>query len=96
MTRTLRRWFSRKWQPIDPQLAEDYRLTFSGLHGERVLQHLLDNVYCQICPSTNPNDVIAHNARRSVIQEILENIDQAERPQRYQVTVEGDPHARSH
>ena len=81
-------WFTQKWRSDAPeQLLEDYRLTFSSLHGQRVLQHLLDNVYCQICHSNDPEDLAAHNGRRSVVQEILENVDRAERPTRYRVEV---------
>jgi hypothetical protein len=89
MTRTLKTWLQEKWRRgLDPSLAQAYQVTFSSLHGRQVLQHLLDEVYCQTCPVTDPIALATHNGRRSVVQEILENIDVAESPQKYQVQEE--------
>jgi len=94
MTARLAKWFQQKWRRAPgAEVLKAYQVTFSTLHGQMVLQHLLDEVYCQTCPSTNPNDVLIHNARRTVIQEILENIDTAENPGKYETpTVEGAAH----
>ena len=90
MTRRFLEWMFHKWQGADAQLVESYRVTFSGEHGTRVLQHLLDSVYCTIYEGNDPNEAVAHNARRSVVHEILANIDIAEHPERYRVSVESE------
>jgi len=85
-------WMQRRWLGYDPQIIRDYHATFVGSpFGQRVLQHLLDNVYCTVYEGTDPIACVTHNARRSVIQEILENIDLAEHPQKYAVKVEISP-----
>lgn len=89
MTRRLRQWLMRKWsRRIEPSLAEAYRLTFTGLHGEQVLAHLMDSIYCRPYEGHDPLELAMHNGRRSVIHEILENIDLAERPESYTITQE--------
>ena len=73
---------------MEPGLAEAYRLTFSGLHGEHVLAHLMDSIYCRPYEGHDPMEMAMHNGRRSVVHEILENIDLAERPDSYTVKEE--------
>jgi hypothetical protein len=63
-------------------------VTFSTAQGQLVLQHLLDEVYCQTCPVQDPIALAMHNGRRSVVQEILENIDSANDPAKYTYTEE--------
>jgi hypothetical protein len=92
MTRRVRQWLTRKWsREAGPTLAESYRVTFTGLHGERVLQHLMDGVYCSVYEGKDPIEAAHHNGRRSVVQEILENLDLAEQPQKYRVESEKEP-----
>jgi hypothetical protein len=69
-------------------LAHAYQVTFSTAQGQLVLQHLLDEVYCQTCPVQDPIALAMHNGRRSVVQEILENIDSANSPTKYTYTEE--------
>jgi hypothetical protein len=89
MTRMFAAWLSRKWKRrTDPQLAQAYQVTFSTAQGQLVLQHLLDEVYCQTCPVQDALALAVHNGRRSVVQEILENIDSAQDPQKYTYTEE--------
>lgn len=84
MTRRLADWLTRKWQRADvAELHQAYQVTFSTVYGQLVLQHLLNEVYCQTCPSLDPLALATHNGRRSLVQEMLENIDQAEHPDRY-------------
>ncbi len=84
MTRTIREWLGHKWRRrLDPNLGQAYQATFGTLEGRVVLQHLLDEVYCTVCLSKDPTDIITHNGRRSVIQEMLENIDLASQPDKY-------------
>ena len=74
-------WMTQKWaRRLDPGLVQAYQVTFNSLHGRAVLQHLLDEIYCQVCLSKDPIDLSTHNARRSVVHEILENIDMADHP----------------
>lgn len=87
--RVFKRWFTRKWvELLHPNLVRSYYLTFSSMDGQQVLQHLLDHVYCTVYYGTDPNEALAHNARRSVVQEILENIDAGEHPSKYQKDVQ--------
>jgi len=81
-------WFQHRWVGVDENLLKDYLVTFSGLQGQRVLQHLMDSVYCTVYEGSNRDEALIHNARRTVIQEILENLDRAEHPQKYEVKVE--------
>jgi hypothetical protein len=87
----LKAWLHRLWQPTLPETIQAYDATFSSYHGQVVLQHLLDNVYCTVYAGTDPNAALVHNARRTVVQEILENIDIARNPMKYQVQSE-EPH----
>ena len=81
MTKRFLQWLDRKWQPVDQTgLREAYQVTFSTLYGQQVLQHLIDQSYATICESNHPIDLAAHNARRSVVHDILINIDVAAQP----------------
>jgi len=87
MTRLFTNWLSQKWRRrTDPALAHAYQVTFSTAQGQLVLQHLLDEVYCQTCPVQDSIALAMHNGRRSVVQEILENIDSAQDPTKYTLT----------
>ena len=89
MTHTLKVWLKHKWlRMVDPGLVRSYHATFSTLDGQRVLFHLLDNVYFKVYEGCEPNIALVHNARRSVIQDILENIDAGEFPSKYNVPVQ--------
>ena len=84
----LRMWLTAKWyRGLDPSLLEAYRATFSSPHGERVLFHLFDTVYCTVYAGTDPLAAALHAGRRSIVQEILENLDMAEHPGKYSVQV---------
>lgn len=80
MTRRFLEWLTQRWdkRPISADLAQDYRATFSTPSGQRVLKHLLDNIYCRAYEGMDATAAVIHNARRTVLQEILENIDQGE------------------
>ena len=92
MIASLTTWFSRKWQTQEPDaLRTAYQVTFSGPHGQQVLQHLIDTIYCQVYEGTDAQAALVFNARRAVIHDILYNIDVATRPQHYTLT-QGDPH----
>ncbi len=92
MTTTLTAWFARRWQTQDADaLRQAYHVTFSGQHGQQVLQHLLDSIYCQVYEGTDAQAALVFNARRAVIHEILYNLDVAQRPQYYGIT-QGDTH----
>ncbi len=81
---TVQRWLQRKWmQFMHPELVKSYHATFASVDGQRVLQHLLDNIYCTVYEGLDPNAALVHNARRSVVQEILLNIDVAEHADKY-------------
>ena len=70
-------WILRKWtrQPDPPdQIRQAYQVAFGSVHGQIVLQHLVDNVYATVCYSKDDIELATHNGRRSVIQDILENV----------------------
>ncbi len=88
---SIQRWLSRRWErSIDPALLEDYRATFEALRGQRVLQHLIDTVYCQVYTGKDPIESAHLNGRRSLVHEILENIDMAANPGKYQTAVDAE------
>lgn len=84
MIPTLHAWLARRWHRApSEEVIHAYQVTFSTLHGQLVLQHLLNEIYCQTCPLNDPIALATHNGRRSVIHEILENLEQAESPVRF-------------
>lgn len=89
-SRTFVEWFQRKWMPPDEAMLRDYQHTFSTLHGQRVLQHLMDTVYCTVYEGTDLAEAFAHNARRSVVHDILYNLDRAANPGKYEVTTSNE------
>jgi len=52
---------------------------------------LLDAVYCTVYEGRDPIEAAMHTGRRSLVQEILENIDLAESPDKYRVRTEEAP-----
>lgn len=87
--KTIVEWLRHKWVGVDPTLLKSYHSTFIGNpQGAQVLQHLLDSVYCTVYEGTDPNAALAHNARRSVVHEILVNLDVAEHPEKWAPKVE--------
>lgn len=78
-------WLTRKWQPVVTEnVLRAYQVTFSTAEGQVVLQHLMDAVYCQVYQGKDPVELAIQNGRRSVVHEILENIDKATEPGKYQ------------
>ena len=73
---TWRRTGWRDWTA--DALLQDYHAAFHTGPGQRVLGHMLDTVYCQVVLSRDPMELAFHNGRRSVLQEILENLQHAE------------------
>lgn len=77
-------WLEYKWDFSHPRVTpEDFLLTFSTDSGRRVLRHLLDTVYCDVYEGTDLNLCFAHNARRSLMHELLQNMDRAQHPMKY-------------
>lgn len=84
--RQFRHWLKIKWQRQNPdELRQAYQITFGGLHGQVVLQHLMDTIYCQVYEGTDAQAALVFNARRSVVHEILYNVDMANRPDHYTI-----------
>lgn len=89
MMKRLKQWFAYRWRRQDEEaLRNAYHLTFSSLHGQQVLQHLLDTVYCQVYEGTNPQECLIFNAKRALVHDILVNIDMAELPSKYRNPIE--------
>ena len=81
----IKKWLGRRWKDYSPvhigiSIRNAYAVTFSGVYGELVLQHLVDSVYCTTYMGSDPILLAAHEGRRSVIQEILELLSEAENP----------------
>lgn len=94
MTHRFRLWFRYKWRTLFAgDLARAYHTTFAHGDGQIVLQHLMDGIYCTVYTGNDPIQAMMHNARRSVVQEILENIDMAENPTKYEIKVESTENA---
>lgn len=82
-------WLRQKWtRKGEDDLKQAYLAAFSSFHGRLVLEHLLSNVYFTVYEGTDPVAAALHNGRRSVVHEILEVIDQAEHPEKYEVKTE--------
>ena len=89
----LKQWFTLKWRRQDAStLREAYRVTFSTIYGQMVLQHLLDTIYCTAYEGTDPQAALVWNAKRAVVHDILMNLDMAEDPEKYQLTNLEDMH----
>ncbi len=70
-------WILRKFQrerESDTIILNACIATFSTPDGQIYLQHLVNNVYATVCYSKDPLEIAAHNARRSVVHEILETL----------------------
>lgn len=69
-------WILQKFSH-PPMLPEETRAayirTFSSADGQLVLQHLVNGCYATVCYSKDPIEQAAHNGRRSLVHEILEN-----------------------
>ena len=90
------RWLPTKWkhenieledrQRLQRQRCEQYRATFASPSGQLVLNELLDAYYCTALDSTATLEQLAFaNGQRFVVQKILETIDEAEHPGKYEV-----------
>lgn len=85
MTTRFIAWLTRRWQPVVTEnVLRAYQVAFSTPEGQVVLQHLMDAVYCQVYQGKDPVELAIQNGRRSVVHEILENIDKATEPGKYQ------------
>jgi hypothetical protein len=86
MTRAFAEWLQRLWRVDEiaaKELAGSYAATFSSAPGQLVLNDLLDKIYCTVYEGTDPNEALVHNARRSVVDEILHNVDLGINPIRF-------------
>jgi hypothetical protein len=81
MKDTIKNWFLAKWSD-QPALAHDYQITFGSASGQRVMAHMMDNVYCTIYEGTDPIAAAMHAGRRSVVHEMLEILDAVENPRK--------------
>lgn len=87
MDQVTEKWLGGKWRLItdDATILKAYYVTFTSPEGALILQHLMDNIYCKVYEGIDPMAALAHNAKRSVIHEILENMDRAANPGKYRV-----------
>lgn len=79
-------WLPLKWRLMHTeQTLQAFPATFNSLHGQLVLQYLLDNIYCTVYEGTDPIGLANHNGQRQVVHLILEHIDRAQQPAKYAV-----------
>ena len=79
-------WLQNRWsgqEHTEEEIAEAYRQTFTTAAGRIVLQDLMDTIYATVSPSTNAEELAAHNGQRSVVHLILQRIDKAENPKKW-------------
>lgn len=89
MLHSIIEWLKHPFEIQDSKdLLDAYNNTFSPLSGQRVIQHLLDSIYCSVYVGTDSIELAYHNGRRSVIQEVLVTLDQARAPQKYELKIE--------
>lgn len=89
MLNSIKRWLQVRWMPrIDSHTIDAYGVVFGSAQGRLVLQHLLDTVYCTVYEGNDPIACAAHNAQRALVQAMLENIDKAQNPAKYEIFVE--------
>jgi hypothetical protein len=71
----LTRWFARRGCVPLPQqsILHAYQRLFASPDGQVVMQHLLDNIFCTVYEGPEPDGAVIHNARRTVVLEILQN-----------------------
>ena len=95
MIEWIKRWLAwRQRKPLNREMLSSYQATFSSPMGQQVLFHLLEEIYCTVAETLNPEEALVLNARRSVVQEILDNITAAERQSEMERKVIGDAMAR--
>ena len=58
---------------VTHEVRQAYIRTFSTPDGQIVLQHLVNGCYATVCYSKDQIEQAAHNGRRSLVHEILEN-----------------------
>jgi hypothetical protein len=75
-------WFLGQ-QPTEEDALVAYRMM-----PENVLKHLAFTIYFTTCPSKDPVDIATHNARRSVVEEMLINYDMATNPAKYAARIQ--------
>ncbi len=82
-------WLIQKWtRKKEDDLKQAYLACFSSFHGRIVLEHLLTNIYMTVYEGNNPIEAAHHNGLRACVHQILENLDQAEHPEKYVVKAE--------
>lgn len=85
---TFTRWLVRKWTQFEQrELLNAYSVCFTGLHGRLILQHWIDNIYATVYEGNDPLQLAFHNGRRSFVHEVLQAVDMAEHPDKYNVPV---------
>ena len=73
----LRRWLAHRTDPFDPaKVRASYQRCFASADGQVVLQHLLQTVYCTTYQGLDPQAALVLEARRSVIEEVLFNLEE--------------------
>ena len=91
MTRRFSQWLKDKWKPPDEKnLTQAYQIVFSTPHGRLLLDHWLSEVYCTVSLTSDHVDLATLNGQRAFLHIILEKIDEAENPKKYEVKTEDD------
>jgi hypothetical protein len=79
MIGVFKKWLTARFSPQrDESILEAYRIIFNSPHGEILLNHWMDDVYCTVLPETATDiELATHNGRRSFIDDILRRLEMA-------------------
>lgn len=78
MTPILRWILGERWHaPSADALLVDYQRTFGTPEGQRVLRHLVETNFFPVYGGLSAEELWQHNGRRSLVQELLENLQTA-------------------
>lgn len=80
-TTVLNQWLTSMWS--QRAAPDTLALAYRDIPAI-VIRDLFDNTYCTVYQGSDLNECFAHNARRSVVHEILVNRDMALHPTKYQ------------
>lgn len=91
MFTVVRRWLQHKWsQGEERELRYAYQRFAASLDGQLIIKDLIDNFYCTIYEGSDRRLADIHEGKRTIVHYILQRIDEAQRPDKYEVKEESD------
>ena len=88
--KTFLNWIKSRYgrRAEEKELLNAFEVTFSSVHGQLVIDYLIGTYYAATCNDYDGIKLAGHNGMRFVVQDILDKIDMAKNPSRYEVKVE--------